>query len=297
MIRRSPQTAKRNPTATNLNGRHIILPLRDLLPPLTPEEYERLKNSIADFGYVGEPAIVDQDNNTVDGFHRQRACEELGINCPREVRFFRTVEERYELALRLNCRRRQLSRKQKQALIEVYLRCDPRINDKHLGDIIGASQNTVAAVRDKLITTFQIEKFEKLRGRDGKERPTSYKKIVANTAREVEAAMKDIADLPDNCAGKTIDVTTARRRARRNRHQGDPNPAPPLARDDIQLHHCRFQDLAAVAGIEPSSVNLICTDIPYHPEFLPDQRTGGSGVRVTHAGRAVRHILRQTLSA
>ena len=83
--------------------------------------------------------------------------------------------------------------------------------------------------------------------------------------------MKNIADLPDNCAGRTIDVITARRRARRNRHQGDrePNPAPPLARDDIQLHHCRFQDLAAVAGIKPGSVNLICTDIPYQPEFLP----------------------------
>ncbi len=254
-----------------LGKRPRLLPLRDLLPPLTLEEYERLKASIADFGYVGEPTVVDQDNNTVDGFHRQRACEELGIDCPREVRFFHTVEERYELALRLNCRRRQLRQKQKQALIEVYLRCDPRINDKHLADIIGVSPNTVASVRDKLITTSQIEKFARLRGRDGKERPTTYKKIIANTAKEAEAATKAIADLPDNCAGRTIDVITARRRARRNRHHGDrdPNPAPPLAGDDIQLHHCRFQDLAAVADIEPSSVNLICTDIPYQPEFLP----------------------------
>ena len=45
----------RNTSNTNLNGRHITLPLRDLLPPLTPEEYERLKNSIADFGYVDAP--------------------------------------------------------------------------------------------------------------------------------------------------------------------------------------------------------------------------------------------------
>ena len=151
-----------------LGKRPRLLPLRDLLPPLTLEEYERLKASIADFGYVGEPTVVDQDNGTVDGFHRQQACDELGIFCPREIRHFPNEEDKYELALRLNCRRRQLSQKQKQALIEVYLRCDPRINDKHLADIIGVSPNTVASVRDKLITTSQIEKFARLRGRDGK---------------------------------------------------------------------------------------------------------------------------------
>lgn len=195
--------------------------LCDLLPPLTPEEYERLKTSLATRGYVGDFIICDQSGGIVDGFHRERACGELGVFCPRELRHFKTEEEKYELALRLNCRRRQLTGKQKQALIETYLRCDARTNDKQLADIIGVSQNTVAKVRQTLVATFQIEKFDTLRGRDGKERPTKYKRIVANTAKEVEAALEALQDLPDNCEGRTLDVLTARRRARRNKKQKD----------------------------------------------------------------------------
>ena len=80
-----------------------------LLPDLLPEEYDLLKASIADHG-VEVPIIVDQEGNIIDGIHRQRACDELGINCPREVRHFETEAEKFELILRLNCRRRQLNR-------------------------------------------------------------------------------------------------------------------------------------------------------------------------------------------
>ena len=106
--------------------------LRDLLPPLTPEEYERLKGPSPSVGYVGEPTIVDQDNNTVDGFHRQQACDELGVFCPREVRLFETQEEKYELALRLNCRRRQLNRSTEAGSYRGLSPVRSGINDKHL---------------------------------------------------------------------------------------------------------------------------------------------------------------------
>jgi ParB-like chromosome segregation protein Spo0J len=38
--------------------------------------------------------------------------------------------------------------------------------------------------------------------------------------------------------------------------------------DDIQIHHCPFQNLEHVAGIEPDSVPLILTDIPYVNDFV-----------------------------
>jgi len=244
--------------------------IRDLLPPLTSDEYERLKASIADRG-VDVPSIVDEAGNTIDGFHRQKACDELGIFCPREVRQFPTEEDKYELALRLNCRRRQLNRVQKQALIETYLRCDPRINDKHLADTIGVSATTVGTIREKLVATSQIEKFDKLRGRDGKERPTKYKRIVANTAKEAKAALEAIQHLPDNCEGKMLDAITAQRRANRSRKQTqrEARVVAPTTNDDIRLYHCGFQDLEAVAGIRPASVNLVFPDIPYGGGFLP----------------------------
>ena len=45
--------------------------------------------------------------------------------------------------------------------------------------------------------------------------------------------------------------------------------APPWNDDNIQLYHCRFQDLPKIAGIKPGSVRLILTDPPYGKEWLP----------------------------
>ncbi len=237
-----------------------------ILPDLLPDEYESLKATIAERG-VDIPIIVDDKRNIIDGFHRQRACDELGIFCHREVREFRSEAEKFELVLRANCRRRQLNRKQKEKLIEVYLLRDPQIADNSLGRLIGVSKNTVATVRSHLEATRQIDKFEKLRGRDGKERPTKYKKIIANTPKEAETALKIIGDLPENCEGKMLDVTTAKRRARRNQSQKEIDREVAELWDDenIRLHHCRFQDLE----IEPGSVRLIIPDIPYNKVFVP----------------------------
>ena len=241
-----------------------------ILPDLLPEEYESLKASVAEHG-VQVPIIVDQDGHTIDGFHRLRACDELGIECPREVRHFESETDNFELALRLNCHRRMLNREQKRDLIAVYLRRDPQIADNTLADLIGGvSKNTVADVREELVGTCQIDKFEKLRGKDGKDRPVKYKKIVANTAKEAETALKVINDLPDNCEGKTLDVITAKRRAWRNRKlmERAQQPIPLITPDDINLYHCPFQELEAVADISPGSVKLILTDIPYGGSFL-----------------------------
>lgn len=248
------------------------------LPDLTPEEFESLKSSIAEKG-VEVPIITDQDDNIVEGFHRQRACDELRIFCPREVRHFASVAEKFELALRLNCRRRQLNRTQKRDLIAAYLQRDPKIADNFLSEIIGGvSKNTVAEVRHQLEATCQIDKFEKLRGRDSKERPSKYKSIIANTPKEAETAANIIGDLPDNCEGKILDVTTAQRRAKRNRKKQERDQKrrrwsdSPINRSDmrerIRLFQCPFQNLQQTAAIRPESVQLLLTDIPYDKKFV-----------------------------
>jgi len=235
------------------------------LPPLLPEDSEALKTSIAEQG-VDVPIIVDQEGNVIDGHHRKRACDELGIFCPRVVRHFESEAEKLELILRLNFRRRQLRPKQRRLVIKAYILRDPEICPTHLAELIGVSKNTVADVRSEMETTCQIDKFDKLRGKDGKYRPVKYKRIIANTAKEVEAALKLIGDLPDNCAGKTLDVTTATRRARRNlkkqEREGHGEIVGSNLNDGLRLFNCRFQKLESVAGLAPNSVDLIFTDIP-----------------------------------
>jgi ParB-like chromosome segregation protein Spo0J len=49
-----------------------------MVPELSPEEYESLKQSIMKDGlYV--PIIVNQNGIILDGHHRYKACQELGI--------------------------------------------------------------------------------------------------------------------------------------------------------------------------------------------------------------------------
>lgn len=199
-----------------------------ILPDLLPSEYDALKVSIAERG-VDVPKVVDQEGNTLDGRHRQRACDELGEDCPTEVRYFASEAEKYEFILRANCRRRQLSRKQRERLIEVYLLRDPQIADNHLGTLIGVSKNTVAKARAHLEATRQIDKFDKLRGRDGKDRSTKYKRIVASTAEEVKNALEAIRHLPGKCEEKPLDVVTPQYVTRESNGGESPTESPAVS--------------------------------------------------------------------
>lgn len=237
-----------------------------IFPEMTATDYESPKASIADHG-VEIPVILDEDGNVIDGHHRRKACGELRIACPSIVRKFGSEAEKYELALQLNCSRRQLSTKEKRELVATYLNRDPEIANNHLGTIIGVDSHTVESVRGDLEGTSEIPKLEKLRGRDGKVRRRH--KIIANSQAEVSAALRVIQDLPESSAGKTLDITSAKRRAARNcnqRRRADKLSGP--IPEGVQIHECSFQDLERIAGIVPASVNAVITDIPYDKGFI-----------------------------
>lgn len=87
------------------------------MPPLSEEEYEALKADIAERG-VQVPVEYDEDGNILDGYHRVRACQELGLaDWPRLVRSGFTEEQKYAHALALNLARRHLSREQRRELV------------------------------------------------------------------------------------------------------------------------------------------------------------------------------------
>ena len=267
----------------------------NIFPDLMPAEYEALKASIAKRG-VDVPTIVDEEGNIIDGWHRKRACDELGIFCPQEVRRFGSAQEKLELAVTVNAKRRQLNQQQKRALVAAYLKLDPSINDNWLAEMIGGMASiTITKVRRQLEATLEISKLVKFRGRDGKDRPRNYSaRIVVNSENESEKAKDAIKDLPDN--GKTMDAATAARRARRNKAKKarTGKVIVPLPDDAIRLYHCPFQQLEARAGIAAASVNAIITDIPYGGDFLPQISDLGAmagrilvegGLFVMHSGQ------------
>jgi ParB-like chromosome segregation protein Spo0J len=59
----------------------------------------------------------------------------------------------------------------------------------------------------------------------------------------------------------------------------------PKSDGDIQIHHCSFQDLEETTEVEPDSIALVCTDIPYGGDFLDQiEELGAFAERVLAPG-------------
>jgi ParB-like chromosome segregation protein Spo0J len=89
-----------------------------LVPGLTKEEYESLKESIKQDG-LWVPLIVNQDGVLLDGHHRYKACKELRIKPHYIVKEFKG--EFYEELFVIDCniKRRQLNNFESQISIKV----------------------------------------------------------------------------------------------------------------------------------------------------------------------------------
>jgi ParB family transcriptional regulator, chromosome partitioning protein len=76
--------------------------------PLGTDEYEELKQSIKERGLY-HPIIINQDGDVLDGHHRLKACEELGIKPRFEVKQFDNVVLEELFVIDSNLARRQLT--------------------------------------------------------------------------------------------------------------------------------------------------------------------------------------------
>jgi len=83
-----------------------------ILPKLSAEEYEALKESISEQGLL-YPIIINQDNEILDGHNRYKACKETGVELKTQVKEFtdKLVEKRF--VIETNLKRRHLNAYQK----------------------------------------------------------------------------------------------------------------------------------------------------------------------------------------
>ena len=109
-------------------------------------------------------------------------------------------------------------------------------------------------------------------GRDEKTRPARYRQVIVNTPHELIQARQYIQHLPSSCDGKVLGVVSAKRHARQNKLrqtlQAQAKSVRSMQDKDIQLHHCRFQDLIERAGLQPATAKVMLTDFPYNKAFL-----------------------------
>jgi ParB-like chromosome segregation protein Spo0J len=85
------------------------------LPSLSLDEYEALRESVRRYGVI-QPVIVDEKGTVIDGYHRVKVCKELGIKHPTRVMEGLSEEEKENLSVSLNIKRRHLTKDQKKEL-------------------------------------------------------------------------------------------------------------------------------------------------------------------------------------
>jgi ParB-like chromosome segregation protein Spo0J len=93
-----------------------------LVSELSPEEYESLKQSIKKENGLYVPIIVNQNGIILDGHHRYKACQELGIEPKILVKEFKDKLEEQLFVIGCNLIRRQLNNFQR---VELALKSKP----------------------------------------------------------------------------------------------------------------------------------------------------------------------------
>ena len=160
----------------------------------------------------------------------------------------------------------------KRAVIQRYLIGDPDIADNTLAQALGVSNHTILKVRHRLETARQIKKVQKTKGKDGKVRPVQYaKRIITNTPKEFEQAQQLVKDLPDKCAGKTLDIASARKLSAKNRNkvEREGRIIEPLPHDAVRLPPSKIirKHMIALAGssrIAPSGRSSTGVNVVLH---------------------------------
>jgi hypothetical protein len=113
-----------------------------LLPALTEEEYAALRADIEEHGIL-VPVITDADRLVLDGVHRTRIAEELGIEVPVSQMGQETTEERkMHLAVGLNLRRRHLDADRRRELVR-KLNAEQGLSVRKIASVTGWSKSTV----------------------------------------------------------------------------------------------------------------------------------------------------------
>jgi ParB-like chromosome segregation protein Spo0J len=98
-----------------------------LVPELSPMEFKSLKQSIKEENGLLVPIIVNQDGIILDGHHRYKACQELGIEPNTIVKEFSDKLAEKFFVIECNARRRHLNKFQRT---ELELKLKPMLEER-----------------------------------------------------------------------------------------------------------------------------------------------------------------------
>jgi len=157
-----------------------IHPAAELFPLMTPEELRELAADIAKNGLRERVTFYDDPRLGVcllDGRNRLDALALLGDAFSLEGPHCLIGKDRcqpfdpYAFVISKNLHRRHLTPAQRRNVIAKLLALNPAKSNRAIAASAGVSHVTVAAVRNDLVATGQIDQLGRTTGRDGKARP------------------------------------------------------------------------------------------------------------------------------
>jgi ParB-like chromosome segregation protein Spo0J len=232
-----------------------------LLPDLAEDEYEALKADIAERG-VQVPIERDETGAVLDGHHRLRACEELGITeYPTIIRTGMDEDEKRRHVLALNLDRRHLTREQKRELVARLLVATPEVSNRQIAEQAKVSDHTVADVRSRIVPRAQNahgdSTVDTLGRRQAAHRPSA---VITTTPQQTQQAL-DILQTSSAEPPKPLSTATELRHAARD-------AARAAGREDAEQ---RASELVSDPAWAESAFRLICADIAGGMPDIPDE--------------------------
>lgn len=221
-----------------------------LFPALDAATEAALSASIERFGVL-VPVVVDQHGQCLDGHHRRRIADKLGVKYRVDVVQVAGDEEGREIARTLNSDRRHLDVEQRRDVVAAL-----REQGHSLRAIAGAVGTTHTQVRRDLNELERdVPVPERSIGLDGKSRPTTRPTVVAaKNQKEADRAQQALTAAPEAMPdGRVLDVKRAERIAReseadKTRAAAVDDPLEAVVVGDVEIRHCDFR-----TGLTPLS--------------------------------------------
>lgn len=139
-------------------------------PSLDEQTEAALRASIERFGVL-VPVIHDQHGRTLDGHHRSRIADELGVDYRVDVREVADEDEAQEIARTLNEDRRQLTPEQRRPIVAAL-----REEGHSMRAIAGALGVSKGAIQNDIERGVPASTPERVNGQDGKSYPATRQK-------------------------------------------------------------------------------------------------------------------------
>lgn len=244
---------------------------------------DALRASIERFGVL-VPVVRDQAGRTIDGHHRARIADGLGVKYRVDVLAVADEDEAREIARTLNTARRHLSGDQlREHIVMLAQRATPagvgELSQNEIAQVAGVSQQYVNQVLSSPEVTSTSNLPGSRRGADGKVYPAKRPAIVAARNQAEADRAQEALVIASPAAGRVLDVKRIERIARETaaelRRMEQVEQFSVSGEIDIRLGDFR----EVLSDVAPGTVDAIITDPPYPKEFWagPDSVYVGLG--------------------